>query len=111
MGSQRGGLHDPNFPIQSILTLREAFDTAISHLPISESRKPYLTTIYKDSSIQSEKHSRFKAELAEILSQSRTLIEFQDSINKVRPSTSPGMSGLTYDMRKHWYLEVVALAR
>ena len=97
MGSQCTGLHDPKFPIQSILTSREAFDFAVSHLPIPESHKPYLTTIYNAVTIQSEKHRKVKEELAK----PHTLAEFQDAINKNRPAPSPGMSGLTYDMLKY----------
>ena len=110
MGSQCMGLHDSKFPIQSILSSREAFDSAISHLPIPESHKPYLTTIYNAITIQSEKHSKVKEELARVLSQPHTLAEFQEAINKDRPATSPGMSGLTYDMLKLWSPTLVGLA-
>ena len=110
MGSQCGGLHDPNFRIQSILISQEAFDNATSHLPIPESHKVCLVIIYKTIALQSEKYRKVKEELAKDLFQPHTLTEFQDSINKVRPSTSPGMSGLTYDMLKLWSSEVTALA-
>ena len=76
MGFQCGGLHGPNFRIQSIVTSQEAFDTATNHLPIPESHKTYLDTIYKAIALQSEKRRKFKEELAKALAQPHTLAEF-----------------------------------
>ena len=61
-------------------------------------------------SLQSEKHKKVREELSKLLHQPPTLAEFQTAINKIRSTTSPGMSGLTYDMLKLWTPELVSLA-
>jgi hypothetical protein len=60
IGSQVGGLHDPNFSIKSILSSREEFDEAIAHLPIPASHRPYLDIIYRAITTQSEKHKKVR---------------------------------------------------